>query len=40
MMRKWAQEAGVQTWDTEAMQDLLERKLASGEFGKFIIERD
>lgn len=40
MVRDWVNQAGLQMHDTEAVQDLLEKKLASGEFSRFIIEKD
>lgn len=35
MLRVWAQEAGVRMDDAPAMEELLTKKLNSGEFGKF-----
>lgn len=32
MIGEWAKEAGLQMHDTQAMQDLIKRKLMSGEF--------
>lgn len=34
LVRAWANEAGVRMDDTEAMRDLINKKLMSGEFSK------
>ena len=35
MVRQWAQEAGVRMDDSDAMNELLNKKLMDGAFGKF-----